>query len=267
MDAVELASAQESGQQIVIVQFILSLLLSQVLAMVFGSILVVQIIAHLPLTDINLPVNVLQPFQIMISVVSFDYFPPFEYIDAGFSDVWAYSPNFEWIGYDSINFLQGLGSIAFFACIQLLTVLLALMCVRCRQRLPSKKLRESLSGATVWGTSLAFIHGTFFEILVCLAVNEQMLEYYEHWNEPDHFSMYVAIFFGLLLLSYLGFGVYFVCFKSEALAQLNRIEEDKRNLERCEELHQKLAEDQGKKSSYTAMQSEQVDEILKRRQI
>ena len=94
-----------------------------------------------------------------------------------------------------------------------------------------------------------------------------MLEYYEHWNQPDHFSMYVAIFFGLLLLCYLGFGVYFVCFKSEALAQLNRIEEDKRNLERCEELHSKLAEDHGKKSSYSARQSEQVEEILKRRQI
>ena len=34
----------------------------QVLSMVFGSILVVQILAHLPLTDIEMPVNVLQPF-------------------------------------------------------------------------------------------------------------------------------------------------------------------------------------------------------------
>ena len=173
----------------------------------------------------------------MISVVSFDYFPPFEYIDAGFSDVWAYTANFEWIGYDSINFLVGLGSIAVFACLQCLTILLALMCVRCRHRLPSKRLRDNLSGAAVWAGSLAFIHGTFFEILVCLAVNEQMLEYYEHWNDPDHVSMYVAIFFGVLLFCYLCFGIYFVCCKSEALAQLKRNEEDKRNLERCEELH------------------------------
>ena len=51
----------------------------------------------------------------MISVVSFDYFPPFEYLDVGFTEVWSYSENFEWIGYDSVNFLIGLGSIGIFA--------------------------------------------------------------------------------------------------------------------------------------------------------
>lgn len=80
-----------------------------------GSILVVQILAHVPLTDINLPANLLQTFQIMISFVSFDYFPPFEYIDADFTEVWSWSPNFEFLGYDTVNFLEGLGSIAVFA--------------------------------------------------------------------------------------------------------------------------------------------------------
>ena len=83
--------------------------------MVFGSILVVQIMAHLPLTDIYLPANVLQTFQVIISVVSFDYFAPFNYLDAGFTEVWPYSSNFEWIGYQSVNFLLGIGSIGIFA--------------------------------------------------------------------------------------------------------------------------------------------------------
>ena len=82
--------------------------------MVFGSILVVQIVAHLPLSAISMPVNLLQPFQVMIGIVSFDYFAPYEIIDVGFSDVWAYSPEFEWIGYDSINFMVGLGSVGVF---------------------------------------------------------------------------------------------------------------------------------------------------------
>ena len=96
-------------------QLFISIIFSQVFATIMGSILVVQILAHVPLTDINLPANLLQTFQIMISFVSFDYFPPFEYIDADFTEVWSWSPNFEFLGYDTVNFLEGLGSIAVFA--------------------------------------------------------------------------------------------------------------------------------------------------------
>lgn len=89
----------------------------QLLAMVFGSIMVVQILAHLPLTDIEVAANVLQQFQIMITIVSFDYFEPFEYIDAGFSDAWAWSDNFAWLDYESVNFAPSIGSILVFAAI------------------------------------------------------------------------------------------------------------------------------------------------------
>ena len=135
---------------------------SQLLAMVFGSILVVQIIAHLPLTDIKMPANVLQQFQVMISVVSFDYFPPFEYVDVGFSEAWAYSPNFEWIGYDTINFMVGLGSIIVFAAIELLIILIAVMIRPCLSRCRCRYLREKFSSSVVWQGALTFIHGTFF---------------------------------------------------------------------------------------------------------
>ena len=262
MGALELQSVQESGQQIVIIQLLLSLLLKQVLAMVFGSILVVQIISHLPLTDIHLPVNVLQPFQILISVVSFDYFPPFEYIDVGFSDVWSYSPNFEWIGYDSINFLVGLGSIGMFAALQLILVMLALMCMRCRHQLPTKWLRALLAGPAVWASSLAFIHGTFFEILVSLAVNEQMVQYYEYWTEADHVSIITAFFFAFLLLCYLVFVLFFVCCKTQNLALLNRVEVEERNLNRCKELHKDLEVQKKKSLENKAAQSNQIDLIL-----
>jgi len=62
MSSEELASTQETGQQIVLINLIASRLLKQILAMVFGSILVVQILAHVPLADIFMPANVLQPF-------------------------------------------------------------------------------------------------------------------------------------------------------------------------------------------------------------
>ena len=91
MSTQELRQTQNSCQNVVITQLLLSLLFSHVLATLLGSILVVQILAHVPLTDLNLPANLLQTFQIIISFVSFDYFPPFEYVDADFTEVWYWS--------------------------------------------------------------------------------------------------------------------------------------------------------------------------------
>ena len=85
------------------------------MAMLFGSIVVIQILAHLPLADIYLPANAHQQFDLMISFVSFDYFQPSEYINFGFSEMPSWSERFEWLGYDSINFVEGMGSIIIFA--------------------------------------------------------------------------------------------------------------------------------------------------------
>mmetsp|Transcript_32586 Transcript_32586/g.43025 ORF Transcript_32586/g.43025 Transcript_32586/m.43025 type:complete len:110 (-) Transcript_32586:57-386(-) len=109
----------------------------------------------------------------MMSVVSFDYFPPFEYVDVGFSEVWndGWTPNFEWLGYDSKNFLLGLGSVAIFAALQILKVLLSMMLLRCRLQCPCKWVRKVFSMKHAWSGLLTFIHGTFFTIMVCASVS------------------------------------------------------------------------------------------------
>ena len=122
----------------------------------------------------------------MISIVSFDYLPsPFDFIDAGFSEVWAYSPEFEWLGYDTVNFLLGLGSLLIFAVLQMVILLVALMIKPCLHRCPCKWIRENLSSAKAWDSSLTFIHGTFFSIMICMAVSKSMAEYYDDLKPAD----------------------------------------------------------------------------------
>lgn len=58
----------------VILNLILKTLFSQAMTMLFGAIIMVQILAHLPLADIVLPANALEVFEVMIGFVSFDYF-------------------------------------------------------------------------------------------------------------------------------------------------------------------------------------------------
>ena len=62
------------GQEFVLVNLLLKMVFKQAMSMMFSSIIMVQILAHLPLADIILPANALQTFDIMIGIVSFDYF-------------------------------------------------------------------------------------------------------------------------------------------------------------------------------------------------
>ena len=198
------------------------MLFQQVLATLLGSILVVQILAHTPLTDIHLPANLLQTYQIMLSFVSFDYFPPFEYIEVDFTEVWSWSPQFEFIGYDTVNFLLGLGSIAVFAALQLCTVLVSLAMRICRVTCPCKWGRENFAPAAVWITSLTFIHGTFFEISVCAFISLSMVPFVS-WedllNSSDNASCGFALLFGIIMVLYVLFVNYFVCCKSRKLEE------------------------------------------------
>ena len=78
---------------------------------VFGQVIALQILAHLPLNNILLPANAMESFDIMVKVVSFDYFPLHEYVDFGFTPTEPWSISFEYLDYDSINFIEDLGSI------------------------------------------------------------------------------------------------------------------------------------------------------------
>ena len=145
------------------------------MAILFSSIIVVQILAHLPLADILLPANALQQFDIMIGIVSFDYFQPADYIDFGFSEMPNWSDNFEWLGYETINFVEGMGSILIFALLLILHFCLAglfqLMRIRCRHT----RCQNLCSLTQIYKKSLTFVHGTFFEILICVSISMRMM--------------------------------------------------------------------------------------------
>lgn len=56
----EVEQVVQTGQNFVIANLVLSQIFKQVMNMLLGSIIMIQILAHLPLADINLPANALQ---------------------------------------------------------------------------------------------------------------------------------------------------------------------------------------------------------------
>ena len=167
----------------IVFEFFISILLNSVFSLLLGSIMVLQLVAHLPLANIYLPANLLQTFKVLTSMVSFDFFPLFEYIDMNFTETESWSTNFEWLGYDSVNFLEGLGIIAFFAAILLLKVVIWLMLKSCKRNCrPCKCSEKIFSDSAVWMSLLGFIHATFFEIVVSASISMSMLAFMEHLN-------------------------------------------------------------------------------------
>ena len=126
--------------------------------MLFGSIVVYQILAHFPLANIALPANSLQAFANMISVVSFDYFPIFDHWDVGFTETNPRSERFEWLGYESVNFLEGMGSISIFASIILLYMILIIMIKPFRCYIKTGSMISKITDPMkVWLKSVAFV--------------------------------------------------------------------------------------------------------------
>ena len=201
--------------------------------------MVVQIIAHLPLTDVYLPSHLHEAFKVMISAVSFDYFPPFNYIEVDFTEVWSWSPNFEWLGYDSVNFILGLGSIAVFAVIQLALVLIWLILKVFRLRCPCEWGRQTFSGSSIWLSSLEFIHGTFFEIIVCISISMSMLTFTEFLKTSDKVSIAFSLFSAAFVIAYIILVSYFVCCRSKQLSEFHKAKEEERNLQRTLKFYHK----------------------------
>ena len=193
--------------------------------------------AHFPLTDITLPANAYQQFDIMIQVVSLDLFSPTEYFDVGFSPTEPWTEQFDWVGYGSVNFFENMGSIFVFAFIQIVLILSSLVWHRLRKFCCHARYQGKFLVANQAQNGLIFIHGTFFEILLCVSVVVAMLPYWEWLNGADRFSLYVAGFFALILASYLLFVLFFAITKAKLITQKAFAEKYEGREDRLEEIH------------------------------
>ena len=62
-------------------------------------------------------------FDLLVKIVSFDFFPIHQYVDFSFTKTEPWSTSFAWLDYDSVNFVESMGSASIiFALLTLLAV-------------------------------------------------------------------------------------------------------------------------------------------------
>lgn len=112
----------------------------------------------------------MQLFEIMIQVVSFDYFPFTDYYDFGFSETPPWNLRFEWLGYESINFVDLMGSLIILAFIGFMYAVFVIFISSfgLRSRITSKAMRSCCKRRTVFIKALVFMQGTVFTFIICI---------------------------------------------------------------------------------------------------
>ena len=114
----------------------------------------------------------------------------------------SWSANFEWLGYDSLNFMVLIGSILYFTIWFLVHFLLAIIvlsakkvCCKCAVKyFTMEKIAESF---------FKFVNATFYEILLAVSVSMAMLRYDGHFNEADTVSISFQFIYALILVGYI----------------------------------------------------------------
>ena len=95
---------------LIFANFFLAIAFGISLQELLGLINSLQIVAHLPLNNVPLPANCYFMFDILVKIVSFDLFPMHQYYDFKFTSTEAWSNSFAWLDYDSLNFVENMGS-------------------------------------------------------------------------------------------------------------------------------------------------------------
>ena len=180
--------------------------------MLFGSILTLQVLAHLPLANVFLPASTHQYFHIMMDIFSFDYFPLIEWIDFGFTETEPWAQSFVWLDFQSINFMESMGSISLWIWIGILYAFFVLVLRACHVNLRNKKLRKLVSPMSLAHLTIKFMLGTLYEIMISASIGVAIFELHEYWNTADKINVAFQIFVSLMVLIFICFiGFFTIC--------------------------------------------------------
>ena len=154
--------------------------LSSVLAVpsqvLYDSILSSQIISHIPLNNVNLPQISMAFMQSLNKLVSFNTKDPYSFFDVKFSKTPPINASFDWMEYETMNFLDNLGLISFifiFIVVRQVLGLVFFMIGSCSRRAKCLRANPKMlasSGYVCSNMWLRFLLMTYFELVIACFV-------------------------------------------------------------------------------------------------
>ena len=199
----------EPAKPIFFTSLLFATLFNLSLQALWGGVNALQIIAHLPLNNVNFSNNAFIFFQFLAEVVSFDLFAPTDHIDFGLTETAPYNANHDGLGYESSNFYENLGSIAVIGVVIALRQLLQpplfylfqkVGCGLCCRR---AMRRHGLSGPRVSNMWIRYGLETYFEFLISCLVGLRLSSVLPSPpTGPDKFTIASTYFFTVLACAF-----------------------------------------------------------------
>ena len=186
------AKPEEATQLMILVQFVLTFVLGFSASTFIGMINSLQITAHLPLNNVPYVYPCRETFETLIAFVSFDILPgeAIEAMNMTPTDYW--SAEFEFLGYDSSNFLELMGSLGIFAAILLIQIFCSPLLWLISRRYPNTeafmgrwkmgKIWDALDPMTVWTGSQAFLLESYMELVIACVLTYGMWAIRPVWS-------------------------------------------------------------------------------------
>ena len=110
---------------------------------------------------------------------------PEHLIDFGFTQSDPWSDQFAWLGYDSSNYVELMGSLLVILLLILIQGLLTLCFSVCNIRTRSKKIRSCFSSLAFKQALMRFFQEALIEHVICSSVGFKLLEFKDFWNTAD----------------------------------------------------------------------------------
>ena len=199
-----------------------------------------QITALLPLTQLTIPSNVMELFDILITIVAFDFFPLY---DPGFTETEPYSEKFAMFGFDTINFIQDLGTflnalIALLMIQTLVTMILYKLTSNYLYFLRHQPLinkinhtfkeknwiRRNLFPIPTSQAWIVFFFEAYIELLISIKMGFEMWKIKEFWNDWDKFAVAAHIIGIIVTAIFTIFVIWFVTIRVRPLTIKHQIE-------------------------------------------
>lgn len=221
-----LDSIETEAQSATVIGIGFSIAFNMNMQAIWGGINAVQIIAHLPLNNINFPINAQKFYYFLTQIISFDFFSPFDHFDFGFTETRPYHSSYDMLGYQTSNFFENLGSIAVIGVLLFLKHLIQqpsyIMLTRigcCR----SKSSKLLLTLPDVSDTWTRFFIETYLEFVISCLVGIKLLHVITgKATSQDKISHKCAVIFLVFICLFTISIVYFSLFKGKELKALKK---------------------------------------------
>ena len=148
-----------------------------------------------------------------MKVVSFDYFPLTDMIDFGFTETEHWSENFAWLDYESINFMESMGSISLWIWIGLIFALAVLILYISKVNLRSNMVKSFFLPMSLAHISIRFMQATLYEIMISASIGVRIFKLHEYWNTADKVCVGFQLLVSSMAIMFICFVLYFTIFK------------------------------------------------------